>query len=38
MQFDESPIFDPFEINYNVTEEGLVDSGYTTFFIKTKST
>jgi hypothetical protein len=30
MQFDESPIFDPFEINYNVTEEGLVDSGYTT--------
>jgi hypothetical protein len=28
-QIDEGPIFDPFEINYNVTERGLTDNGYT---------
>ncbi len=25
---DEKPIFDPFEINYNVTKKGLIDSDY----------
>ena len=25
---DEKPIFDPFEINYNVTEKGLLESGH----------
>ena len=25
---DESPIFDPFEINFNVTEKGLIADGY----------
>jgi hypothetical protein len=28
-QIDENPIFDPFEINYNVSEKGLTNNDYT---------